>query len=640
MVQKYQFGDFTLDKARYRLQRGERLLRLEKIPMELLILLVERGGELVSRGDIAECLWGKDVFLDVDHSINTAVRKIRLALRDDPETPRFVETVVGKGYRFAAPVISNNGGSNPASWTELPPPAPPVPAPVQMASGSEGSSAKTRVASVRLRMLLGGVAALALLTVAFLVIRGERAKATNAPPIKSIAVLPLKNLSGDPSQEYLADGMTEALIGRLSRIHDLRVISRTSVMRFKDTKLSAPEIARMLGVDAMVEGSVIRDGGRIRVNAQLIRGATDDHFWSEAYDREMRDTLQLESDVAQSIARRVEVTVSEEERARVASARHVSSEVYESYLKGEDELGNSTSRPGFEKSIQYFEDAINRDATFAPAYVGLASAYERLGTSFVGAAPDESRPKVVTAAQKALELDPQLAEPHVLLAGVYEKRWQWSDAEAEYKRALELDPNNAGAHLGFSRWLLCQGRTDEALVWSQRAGELDPLGSPSLFTGWILFHARHYDQAVRELRSVVAANADLAPANWFLGYALISDGRPDEAITVLEKAAARSGRSAAVIGVLVRAYAHSGRRQEALRLVDELKKRQQKGYVPSAAFVNAYLGLGNNEQAMAWLEKSYQEQSNILGLIKVHPYFDPLRGDARFKELVHRVGLD
>jgi pentatricopeptide repeat protein len=641
-AQEFQFGDFTLDQAQYRLQRGERLLRLEKLPMELLILLVERRGGLVSREEIAERLWGKDVFLDVDHGINTAIRKVRLALRDDPEKPRFVETVVGRGYRFAAPVICSNGNSNGNGNSD--PQAQPLPSPTQADLGPAVRSPavphnEKRMLSVRLRVLLGGVAVLAVLAVAWVLLRSRSGEAT-PPKITSLAVLPLRNLSGDATQEYLADGMTEAVIGRLSRIHDLRVISRTSVMRFKDPKLSVPEIARMLGVDAIVEGSVIRDGSRIRVNAQLIRGATDDHFWSEAYDREMGDTLQLESDVAQAIARRVEVTVSGEERARVAAARHVSPEVYESYLKGEDELAKSNGRPGFEKSITYFEEAINKDATFAPAYVGMASAYERLGTLLVGASPDETRPKLISAARKALELDPELAEPHTLLAGVYEKQWQWSDAEAEYKRALELDPNDAGAHVGFARWLLCQGRTDEALVWSQRASELDPLGVPGGMTGWILFHARRYGQSIREMRSVLAVDPDLAGANWFLGFALIANGQPDEAITVLEKAVSLSRRSPAVIGVLIRAYAHAGRRAEALRLLDELKRRQEKSYVPAAAFVNAYLGLGDNEQALAWLEKAYQEQSNILGLLKVHPYFDPLRGDPRFASLVHRVGLD
>jgi TolB-like protein/Flp pilus assembly protein TadD len=497
----------------------------------------------------------------------------------------------------------------------------------------------TGTSRARLWLVLGGVAGLAFIAVTYVMLRGHTGHTTQTK-IRSLAVLPLSNLSGDSTQEYLADEMTEELCGRLARIHDLRVISRTSAMRFKGTKLSVPEIARTLGVDALVEGSVIRQGSRIRVHAQLIRGSTDEHLWSDEYDGDLGDVLALESEVAQSIARKVEIKVTGEERARLVTAHHVSPEVYESYLKAENEFSNSSSQAELEQSIAYFEETIGKDANFAPAYVGLANAYERLGSVLGGAPPKETHPKMMSAARKAIELDPDLAEPHVLLAGVYQKQWQWSNAEAEFKRALELNSNDAGAHVGYAKWLLCQGRTDEALAWVQRARELDPLGGAgstplggvAITNGFILFHARRYDEAVRELR-----NDD--PDHWILGLALIANGQPDEAITVLEKALG-TDRNPAVMGVLVRAYAHAGRRREALRLVDELKRRQQTSYVAAAPFVNAYLGLGDNEQALAWLERAYQEQSNILQLVKVHPYFDPLRGDPRFVDLVHRVGLD
>ena len=497
----------------------------------------------------------------------------------------------------------------------------------------------TGISRARLWLVLGCVAALALMAVTSVMLRSHTGH-TSQTKIRSLAVLPLNNLSGDSSQEYLADEMTEELCGRLARIHDLRVISRTSVMRFKGTKLSVPEIARTLGVDALVEGSVIRQGNRIRVHAQLIRASTDEHLWADEYDGELGDVLTLESEVAQSIARTVEVKVTGEERARLVAAHHVSPEVYESYLKAENEFSKSGSQAELEQSIAYLEETIGKDPNFAPAYVGLAKAYERLGSTLGGAPPKETHPKMMNAARKAIELDPDLAEPHVLLAAVYQKQWQWSDAEAEYKRALELNSNDAGAHVGYAKWLLCQGRTDEALAWVQRARELDPLGGAgitpvggvAITNGFILFYARRYDEAIRELR-----NDD--PDHWYLGLALIANGQPDEAITVLEKSLG-TDRNPAVMGVLVRAYAHAGRRKEALRLLDELKRRQQTSYVAAAPFVNAYLGLGDNEQALAWLERAYQEQSNMLQLIKVHPYFDPLRGDPRFVDLVHRVGLD
>jgi TolB-like protein/tetratricopeptide (TPR) repeat protein len=453
-------------------------------------------------------------------------------------------------------------------------------------------------------------------------------------------VLPLKNLSGDPTQEFLADGMTEALIGRLSSIHDLRVISRTSVMRFKETGMSAPDIAKTLNVDALVEGSVMREGGRLRVHAQLIRAVTDEHFWSEEYNGEMRDVFALESKVAQSIARKVEATVTGQEHERLIAVRSVAPEVYESYLKGEFTLDKSNSRAGIEESIGYFEQAIKKDPTFAPAYVGLAETYDILGMIFVGASPTEVRPKAIQAARKALEIDPQLADAHVLLGFMLQKEWQWAEAEAEFRDALELNPSDAGAQAGFAEWLMCQGRTDEALAWTQRAREHDPLAVSGSEIARILFVAHRFDEAIRESRSVLAVRPDDGMVLWELGFDLIANGQPEEAIPVLEKALSVSDRSPGVAGVLVRAYAHAGRRADALRLLGELKRRREKGYIPTAAFVNAYLGLGDNEQAFVWLERAYQEKSNILQFLKVHPFFDPVRNDPRFADLLHRVGLD
>ncbi|MFZ1014859.1 MAG: tetratricopeptide repeat protein [Terracidiphilus sp.] len=448
----------------------------------------------------------------------------------------------------------------------------------------------------------------------------------------------MKNLSGDPAQEYFADGMTEEVIGRLSMIRGLRVISRTSVMQFKDTRLSTPEIARKLGVDALVEGSVMREGNRIRVHAQLIRASTDEHFWSESYDRELGDALTLESEVAQSIAQRVEVTVSGEEHARLVTARSVSPDVYENYLKGLAAQGNS--REDVEKQIAWFDEAIRKDPTFAPSYVGLARAYASLGTVFVGASPAETRPKVISAAQKALELDPTLADAHVELANIYMREWNWAEAEAEYRRALDLNPNDAVAHDGLSDWLLCHGRMVEALAWARRARDLDPLGNSGHAIGWTLFNAHRYDEAIREFRDVLAVRPDDRLPLMPLGWALIGNHQAEKAIPELEEAVSVTNRSPGVISALIWAYAHAGRRADALRLLGELKKRQQIGYVPAGAFVNAYLGLGDNEDAFAWFERAYREQSNILIYIKVFPLYDPLRGDPRFQDLVRRVGLN
>ena len=465
----------------------------------------------------------------------------------------------------------------------------------------------------------------------------HRATGTAEPRIQSLAVLPFRNLSGDPAQDYLADGITEALIGRLAGIHDLRVISHTSVMRFKNPQVSVPEIARTLGVDAVVEGSVIKEGDRIRVTAQLIRGATDTHFWSETYDRELRDALSLESELAQSIAEKVEVTVTGEEHQRLSSVRPVAPEVYESYLKGRF-VFRQGKKVQLEESISYFEDAINKDTTFAPAYVGLAEAYTMLGTVAAGVPPEETRPKVITFARKALAIDPGLAEAHVVLANVLQEEWHWSEAEAEYKRALELKPNSAEAYQWYALWLVCQGRTDEAVTSIRRARALDPVGVSGGSVSWILFQAHRYDDAIREASSALAIQPDNVGDLTSLGFALIADNKPADAIPGLEKAVSLSGSPAAT-GILIRAYAHAGRRSDALQLLDKLKQRKKAGYIPAGAFVNAYLGLGDNEQAFYWLEQAYQEQSNILQFLKSHPYFDPIRSDPRFADLVRRVGL-
>ena len=635
------FGAFEVDLRAGEVYKHGVRLKLQDQPFQILALLLARPGDVVTREELCQKLWPADTFVDFDTGLNSAIKKLRDVLADSAEEPRYIETLPRRGYRFIAEVENGVPTAPLEAWVQsrkIPLEEEENRLRAKRPADGEVDVRPTGTSRARLWLVVGGVAGLALIAITYVILRGHTGHTTQTK-IRSLAVLPLSNLSGDSTQEYLADEMTEELCGRLARIHELRVISRTSVMRFKGTKLSVPEIARTLGVDAIVEGSVIRQGSRIRVHAQLIRGSTDEHLWSDEYDGELGDVLALESEVAQSIARKVEVKVTGEERARLVAAHQVSPEVYESYLKAEDEFSKSSSSAGFEQSIAYFEETIGKDANFAPAYVGLANAYERLGSILVGGPPKETHPKMISAARKAIELDPDLSAPHVLLAGAYQKQWQWSDAEAEFKRALELNSNDAGAHVGYAKWLLCQGRTDEALAWAQRARNLDPLGaagdllgSPGITEGWILFHARRYEEAIRELRRD-------DPDHWYLGFALIANGQPDEAITVLEKPLSPD-RSPAVMGVLVRAYAHAGRREEALRLLDELKRRRRTSYVPTAAFVNAYLGLGDNEQAFVWLEKAYKEESNLLQLLKVHPYFDPLRGDPRFTDLVHRVGLD
>jgi TolB-like protein/DNA-binding winged helix-turn-helix (wHTH) protein/tetratricopeptide (TPR) repeat protein len=631
----YRFAEFELNEADFCLSRAGHRIALEPKALRVLTLLVSRAGRLVDKQELLESVW-PNTFVE-ENTLTRTIWILRRELGDNPRDSKLIETVPTRGYRFIAPVeVLPDASSTPIQSRRLSEADPdhqheaeilPIePSPKDASSRSKSRFWLALIAALCVCSLVG----------AWLTFR-HRATSTVEPKIHSLAVMPLKNLSGDPAQDYLADGMTEEVIGRLSMIRGLRVISRTSVMQFKDTKLLAPEIARTLGVDALVEGSVIREGNRIRVHAQLIRAATDEHFWSETYDRELGDALTLESEVAQSIARRVQATVTGEERARLVAARPVSPEVYEIYLKGL--AAKSNTRAEVEQRIAYFDEAVRKDPSFAPAYVGLAQGYKDLGTIFVGAPPGETRPKVISAARKALELDPELADAYVELAGIQKSQWHWTEAEAEYRRALDLDPNNAPAHIGLSDWVLVHGQIEEALAWARRGRELDPLGTAVEDIAGILVIAHRYDEAIRELRNALAIKPDEVGSIWGLGRALVCNHQAAEAIPLLERAASISDRSPAVISHLVWAYAHSGRRADALRVLGELKKRQQAGYVPAGAFVMAYLGLGERDEAFAWLERAYQEQSNLLKYLKVDPVFDSVRGDPRFQDLVRRVGL-
>jgi TolB-like protein/DNA-binding winged helix-turn-helix (wHTH) protein/Tfp pilus assembly protein PilF len=688
------FGPFEADLHTRELRKHGLKLKVQEQPFQVLAMLLARPGELVTREEIRSILWPQDTFIDFDHGLNAAVRRLRDALNDDAETPRFVETLPRRGYRFIAsveqlsiekgdqqnagvvtdPTVASKGstetgaspsekvalhrvvdhvheadsvrattaanptvvveaGTSPAVSSQALPPGASISQQLVLPRAEEAGATKGA------KVLLGAIITLAVVAAAFLAYQIASKKAKQ-PSITSLAVLPLQNLSGDPAQQYLADGITEELIGRLSGIRHLRVISHTSVMRFRNTQLSIPEIARMLGVDAVVEGSVMRDGGRIRVHAQLIRAASDEHFWSESYDRELRDVLAMDADVAQAVARKVEVTITGEEHERLAAVRSVSPEIYENYLKGKFALDRGNNKSDLEESITYFNEAIRKDPTYAPSYLGLAKAYSDLGTVFMGGMAEQERPRAVVAARKALELDPELAEAHVMMAGIAETQWHWAEAESEYHRALDLRPNDAVAYSAFAWWLDCQGRTEEALTMSRRARELDPLAVSGAHLAWHLFFARRYEQAIQELHSALAVKPDDAYALWILGFALIANHDPQEAIPVLKKGVSVSNHSPAIIGLLVSANAQAGRRADAFRLLDELKRRRQTEYVPAAAFVLAYLGLGDYDQAFVWLEQAYKEQSYILVVLKVFPSFDPIRTDPRFIDLLHRVGLD
>jgi TolB-like protein/Tfp pilus assembly protein PilF len=460
------------------------------------------------------------------------------------------------------------------------------------------------------------------------------------PQIRSLVVLPLENLSGDPAQEYLADGMTDALIGDLSMIGALRVISRTSAMRYKGAKKSLPQIASELGVDAVVEGSVQRFGDRVSVRAQLVHAATERHLWGARYERDLGDLLWLQSEVAQAIGREIHTKITQAERTRLAYKPAVNRKALDDYLKGQYHR-NKLTEEHLLKAIEYFQSAISVDPSYAPAYAGLAECYGLLGSATVGAlSPREARRRAEEAAGKALEYDRELVEARIVMGYAKMYDWDWAAAEQEFKSALELNPNNANAHTYYSRYLTSIGRVDEAIAEIDRAQELDPLSlAISAQRGSVLEMSRRYDDVIDVLSRVIAQDPNHYQAHMILGRSYAAKGRLEEAIATLERATVLSKRAPGALGYLGMAYGLAGRKDEAKKVLHELLKQNRRGYVPPVAVAIVYTGLGARDQAFNWLEKAYQERSYFLAYLKVLPAADPLRADPRFDDLMRRIGL-
>ncbi|MGC2490471.1 MAG: tetratricopeptide repeat protein, partial [Candidatus Sulfotelmatobacter sp.] len=506
---------------------------------------------------------------------------------------------------------------------------------------TEAENRQTTVPRKRRWLALSFAAAVlaSLLTLVYVLAR-SRAGDASRPKIESLAVLPLQNLSGDSSQDYVADGMTEELIGRLSRIHGLRVISRTSTMHFKNTQLSVPEIAKILAVDAIVEGSLVQEGHQIRVHAQLIRAATDEHIWAGEYQREYQNILEVQEEVARNIVEQIQLNLTPEDRARLASTPPVDPEAYESFLKGRYYF-NQRTEDALRKSIASFQQAIARDPAYAPAYSGLAEAYAMLG--FRGGLPSkDALSGAKKAALRAIELDDTLAEPHASLAFIAETyEWDWPTAEREYKRALELNPGYAQAHNWYGGYLTYTGRFNEGVAEAMRARELDPLSLPinNAMAGRLLAAGR-YDEALRQVQRTLELDDHFAPAHQTLGWVYLHGGKRDDAIREFQHALELAGAADTDIQLdLGFAYAVSGRPDEARRILANLRQLHQQGIVPAASLATLYGALGESNEAFVWLEKAYQERDPQLTYLKAGRRFEPLRGDPRFGQLVRRVGL-
>jgi TolB-like protein/DNA-binding winged helix-turn-helix (wHTH) protein len=628
------FGqDFELDLRAYKLCRAGHALRLERIPMELLRLLLEQPGKLVTRDEIVERIWGKEVFLDTDNSINGAIRKIRQVLKDDCEQPRYVQTVTGSGYRFVALVTSVHHD------TPKPVPEPPEPA---VAPATMNDAAIVRLASRR--WLAAGCLAVGLLAVlvAFLLaLRGAPARQRTGRVM--LAVLPFENLTGDQSQEYFSDGLTEEMITQLGRLDPQRLglIARTSVMRYKRGAVQVAEIGGALGVQYVLEGSVRRGSNRVRIAAQLIQVRDQTHLWSREYDREETDLLNVQGEIAQAVADEVRITLADPPTAaagrRAALSRH-RYEAYDLYLKGRY-FWNKRTPQGFDRAIEAFQQATVNDPDYAPGYAGLADTYALIG--LYNLAPQiDVIPKSRAAALKALQLDDGLAEAHTSLALISEQYdWNWRTAEHEFQRAIELNPNNVTAHHWYAECLAFQGRFDDALAESERARQLDPL---SLIiasdNGAILYFSRRYDRAIKRFRGVLEMEPNFGRAHLIVGAYEQNEDWADALAHIDDWRRMEDGPWTWAWAVHV--YGRAGRREDALRALEKLNESNQRWKLNAPALMSmAYAGMGDKDEAIAWLNQGLSEHSSAVVTLKVDPAYDPLRGDPRFEMLLRRVGL-
>lgn len=592
---------------------------LREQSFQVLASLLERAGEVVTREELRHRLWNDEVFVDFDNNLNSVVAHLRERLCDSAERPRFIETLPKRGYRFIVEVVE----VVPERPAEL----------VVVRSRSAGRGWMVGAA-------LGVVALLAML-VALNVggLRNRMLGRAEAPRIESLAVLPLTNLSRDPEQEYFAEGMTDALITELAKISSLKVISRTSVMRYKQTGKTAPQIAAELNVDGLLEGTVARDGDQVRINVQLIHGPTDKHLWAASYERGLPGVLAMQSEVAQAIAQEIKASLTPEEHVRLAHARPVNPQAYEAYLKGRH-FWETRTTDGLQTALEYFETAIRIDPSFALAYTGLADTYSILGDQKV-LAPGESFPKARAAAQRALELDDNLAEAHAAMALVLHLYdWDWPASRREIDRAIQLNPSYASAHHWRALFLSQMGRHAEALAEIRKARALDPL-SPRInanIGGTVLATARQYEQAIQELQNALTLFPEDATTHVFLGSVFSAVGRHEEAIAYTRRGITLGHKPAASEMLnLARVLALAGKHQEANKMIATVLKAGDKKRLPCPA--ELYIALGENDQAFACLERGYRERDSDMAWLLVAPGFDPLRSDPRFAALLRKMKL-
>jgi TolB-like protein/DNA-binding winged helix-turn-helix (wHTH) protein len=625
------FGVFELDSRAGELRKQGVRIRLQDQPLQVLQILLEQPGEIVSREELQRRVWPPDTFVDFDHGLHNAIKKLREALGDSAETPRYIETIPKRGYRFIAPIHGNGANGN------------------RVAIGSVPRLLSTKDTSRWRQALAWGFIA-GSFTVILLAVSSRTVfdklrqlfALESHPSIHSVAVLPLQNLSGDPTQEYFSDGVTEELITMLSRISALKVVSRTSVMRYKKTDRSLPEIARDLNVDAIVEGSVFRSGGQVRITVQLIYAPTDVNLWAQTYDGDLRDVLTLQGNLAGAIAEEIKVKLTPSERAFVHASRQVNLAAHEAYLQGRfhlEQAGQDWYKRNKEtfghaeavRALTYFQQAAKEDPNYAPAYLGMSEAY----SSFQPPDPPEKwAPLAKAAVLKAVQLDDSVAKVHSALAGIRGCDRDWAGAEKELKRALELDPNNAEFHGAYGTYLGNIGRPDEAMREFQRAQELDPK-SERLADGF--YYKRQFDRAIELYQSKAQANPTDSLLHFRMGFIYRFMGRPEESVheyqRMMEILDYGDYSRALARGVATGGY--EGALREWAKRLEPLANRI---YIPGWSMAQVYAQLGDKDRAFAWMERSYAALDGLDDL-KGEPAWDPLRSDPRFDAFVRRMGL-
>ena len=619
------FGLFEVNLGAEELRKNGARIKLQQQPFQILVILLQHHGEIVTREQLREQLWPADTFVDFDHSLNAAVKRLRDALGESADNPIYIETLARRGYRFNAPLQLNPAHSANESNVAAAPvsPNPPI------------NSKRPPVYP-----FVGTVLAIVLLLGIFLWVAHAHNSVSSKQRIQSLAVLPLENLSHDPDQEYFSDGMTGALTSTLAKIGPLRIISRTSTMRYKGSTKSLPEIARELHVDGIIEGSVLRSGNRVRINVELIDANSDKQLWAESYDRELFDILKLHSEVAQAVASQIRVRLAPEQQARLGSAPAVNQAAYEDYLKARFYLANGpSSYPAMKMAAALFETSIQKDPSFALAYDGLADCYLSLGEQR-RLAPRDAYQHASELIHKALQIDDTLGETHNSLGFLlWQYEWNWQNAEREFRHALDLNPNYLDTHESLVWFLSWSGRRDDALAEIARMQELDPAFPLRLDNlAGLHYHLREY----RELAETSQKAVDFSPGDWsrhyFLGSGYLGMGRNSDAISEFQKAVELSQNDIDTVAALAYAFTKVGKTPEARKILGDLQKQSRTIYI--SPYIVIWAGLGDKDKAFEFLEKSFSEKSTDLAyFVKADLRLDTLRSDSRFSALLRRMAL-